>query len=65
MVMNATNRIWKWVTIKNKWKFNLSEIPTSSNWRKEDVDSVIDLVRNIGEIIVKEPQDTFWGGYHA
>ena len=32
---------------------------------KEDVNSVIDLVRNIGGTIVKEPQDTFWGGYHA
>ena len=26
---------------------------------KEDVDSVIDLVRNVGGIIIKEPQDTF------
>ena len=32
---------------------------------KEDVDSVIELVRSAGGIIVKEPQDTFWGGYHA
>ena len=32
---------------------------------KEDVDSVIELVRNVGGKIVKEPQDTFWGGYHA
>ena len=32
---------------------------------KEDVDSVIELVRNAGGRIVKEPQDTFWGGYHA
>ena len=28
---------------------------------KEDVNSVIDLVRNIGGTIVKEPQDTFLG----
>ena len=32
---------------------------------KEDVDSVIELVRNAGGRIVKEPQDAFWGGYHA
>ena len=32
---------------------------------KEDVDSVIELVRSAGGRIVKEPQDTFWGGYHA
>ena len=28
---------------------------------KEDAGSVIELVKNV----VKEPQDTFWGGYHA
>ena len=22
-------------------------------------------MRNVGGIIIKEPQDTFWGGYHA
>ena len=32
---------------------------------KEDVDSVIELVKKAGGTIVKEPQDTFWGGYHA
>ena len=32
---------------------------------KEDVDNVIELVRNAGGKIVKEPQDVFWGGYHA
>ena len=32
---------------------------------KEDVDSVIELVRNAGGRIVKEPQNAFWGGYHA
>ena len=32
---------------------------------KEDVDSVIEFVRNAGGRIVKEPQDVFWGGYHA
>ena len=32
---------------------------------KEDVDSVIELVRSAGGRIVKEPQDVFWGGYHA
>ena len=32
---------------------------------KEDVDSVIDLVRKAGGTIVKEPQEVFWGGYHA
>ena len=32
---------------------------------KEEVDKTIELVRNAGGTIVKEPQDTFWGGYHA
>lgn len=33
--------------------------------QKEDVDKVIELARNAGAEIVKEPQDVFWGGYHA
>ena len=33
--------------------------------KKEDVDSTIELVRKAGGKIVKEPQDVFWGGYHA
>ena len=32
---------------------------------KEDVDNVIELVRKAGGEIVKEPQEVFWGGYHA
>lgn len=32
---------------------------------KEDVDKVIELARNAGATIAKEPQDVFWGGYHA
>jgi len=32
---------------------------------KEEVDNVIELVRNAGGTIVKEPQEVFWGGYHA
>lgn len=32
---------------------------------KEDVDKVIEIARNAGAKIVKEPQDVFWGGYHA
>ena len=32
---------------------------------KEDVDKVIELGRSAGATIVKEPQDVFWGGYHA
>ena len=32
---------------------------------KEDVDSTIELVKKAGGTIVKEPQDAFWGGYHA
>ena len=31
---------------------------------KEDV-ATIELVRKAGGTIVKEPQDVFWGGYHA
>ena len=30
--------------------------------QKEDVDSVIELVRNAGGRIVKEPKEVFWGG---
>lgn len=32
---------------------------------KEDVDKTIELVRKAGGSIVKEPQEVFWGGYHA
>ncbi|QIB69684.1 VOC family protein [Aminipila butyrica] len=32
---------------------------------KEDVNKVIELARNAGAKIVKEPQEVFWGGYHA
>lgn len=32
---------------------------------KEDVNNVIDLAREAGAEIVKEPQDVFWGGYHG
>ena len=33
--------------------------------KKEDVDKVIELVKNAGGKIIKEPQNFFWGGYHA
>ena len=33
--------------------------------KKEDVDTIIELVRKAGGMIVKEPQEVFWGGYHA
>ena len=33
--------------------------------KREDVDATIELVRSAGGAIVKEPQDVFWGGYHA
>ncbi len=33
--------------------------------KKEEVDEIIALVRKAGGRIVKEPQDVFWGGYHA
>ncbi|MDO5045912.1 VOC family protein [Campylobacter sp.] len=32
---------------------------------KKEVDEVIELVRKAGGVIIKEPQDVFWGGYHA
>lgn len=32
---------------------------------KEDVEKVIEAARNAGAKIVKEPQEVFWGGYHA
>lgn len=30
---------------------------------REEVDEVIDQAQSAGAIIVKQPQDTFWGGY--
>ena len=33
--------------------------------KREDVDAAIELVRAAGGAIVKEPQEAFWGGYHA
>ena len=33
--------------------------------KREKVDEVIELVRSAGGRIVKEPQEVFWGGYHA
>lgn len=33
--------------------------------RREQVDQVIELVRKAGGKVVKEPQEVFWGGYHA
>lgn len=32
---------------------------------KEEVFEVIELARKAGAKIVKEPQDVFWGGFHA
>ena len=32
---------------------------------REEVDRTIALVRAAGGTIVKEPQEVFWGGYHA
>lgn len=33
--------------------------------KKEDVNRIIELARSAGAKIAKEPQDVFWGGYHA
>lgn len=33
--------------------------------QKEDVAKVVELARKAGADIVKEPQEVFWGGYHA
>jgi len=32
---------------------------------RDKVDEVIELVRKAGGTIAKEPQEVFWGGYHA
>ena len=32
---------------------------------KEEVREVVELARIAGAVIAKEPQDAFWGGYHA
>ena len=36
-----------------------------SIFKNKDVDKVIELVKNAGGKIIKEPQNVFWGGYHA
>ncbi|PVZ09829.1 VOC family protein [Porphyromonas loveana] len=33
--------------------------------RREEVNEVIEKIRKAGGRIVKEPVETFWGGYHA
>ena len=33
--------------------------------QKAEVNEIIELARNAGATIAKEPQDVFWGGYHA
>ena len=33
--------------------------------RREEVDEVIEQVRKAGGTIVREPEEVFWGGYHA
>lgn len=32
---------------------------------KNEVNEIIEIARKAGATIVKEPQDVFWGGYHA
>lgn len=32
---------------------------------KDEVNEIIELAKRAGATIVKEPQDVFWGGYHA
>ncbi|NLD47554.1 MAG: VOC family protein [Clostridiaceae bacterium] len=32
---------------------------------KDEVNEIIEIARKAGVVIVKEPQDVFWGGYHA
>lgn len=32
---------------------------------REEVCEIIELARDAGAVIAKEPQDAFWGGYHA
>ena len=33
--------------------------------QKEEVNQIIELAKSAGATIIKEPQDVFWGGYHA
>ena len=33
--------------------------------KKEEVDTIVELARKAGAKIEKEPQEVFWGGYHA
>ena len=32
---------------------------------KEEVSKILELARKSGAVVVKEPQDVFWGGYHG
>ncbi|MDR0614817.1 MAG: VOC family protein [Lactobacillales bacterium] len=32
---------------------------------KEEVHRIVELAKKAGAKILKEPQDVFWGGYHA
>ena len=32
---------------------------------REEVDQIVELARAAGGTVVKEPQEVFWGGYHA
>ena len=32
---------------------------------REEVNQTIELVKKAGGVVVKEPQEVFWGGYHA
>ena len=32
---------------------------------REEVNQAIELVKKAGGVVVKEPQEVFWGGYHA
>ena len=59
MIKNGKSDITRWATM---YKF---EFIGGNDEQEEDVDTVIELVRKAGGKIVKEPQEVFWGGYHA
>ena len=40
-------------------------ILTYNTKEKHEVDQIVELVRNAGAIVVKEAQESSWGGYHA
>lgn len=52
--------------VSNEGKSGFGGITLAFNTRsKDEVKSVVEEARAAGAVVTKEPQDVFWGGYHA